>query len=410
MSKLKNKNIFNDDTFFDFTACDCEMGFTPESRSVKKYTFHLYPKKESPRYVYGDGKELLLIEKKGGRESKIPVLPDLLAIKDDDVESAKEFIEKHGFLLPISIDENNSIEADSVFALIKRLKALFLLLSALGDKSVNYEKLTGLTLYLLLSPQTKIELCNGKKRYSSCPHTVSQLLQGNYKRNEDYSGPKNTDSNSEELFNSNNGSNIVDFVRPPHTWLDFNEYNYAISHCGDNPESLRGKITLLFKDATYVDSDCCLAIDFLYHFIRDVGEIEKCTHNGELIFVGKNVLTSERFKNNFDEQLQAAIVKLAKHVLKTELEYNLRGIAPLYDTELMVPKLHVKYLLSGLYFSLFNMQTKEYEYRICEKSGCGRYFFTKKSSVKQKHCSKKCAGAKASNVHRQKMKAQKSDK
>jgi len=77
------------------------------------------------------------------------------------------------------------------------------------------------------------------------------------------------------------------------------------------------------------------SIDLLYNFCDNVGEIEGWNYNGELKLTPKGRLN---FEDKFDDELQFGLMTLAKHTLKTEIEYNLKGVVPVYDTDLMLPK------------------------------------------------------------------------
>lgn len=390
---IQKISFANNDFEFSSSACDCEVDITHPSKSVTKYTYRLYPKEDTLHYAYIAGQGLVNKKRKGAARGK-DVLADLLAVKDDDSKAVKTFIEEHGFFLPLVPNENNWIESDSLFGLINRLKATVSLLSALGECNANYEKITALTLYLLLTPQFNGELSDGYPKVTTCPHRIGQVWN-------------NTDRTNEivqrmdvEKFYNEMGYNVNDSIRSPHTWLDMNEYQYAVDYCQQHPSSMIGKATCLFLDAANVDLDCRLAIDFLYHFCKEVGDIQAWNHNGKLTFTESNPSASIRFKKDFDEQMQKGLLKLAKHTIKTEIEYNLRDVVPSYNTESMAPSWHVNCLLSGLYFSIFYMRPKIELYRVCANPKCERSFLVKSTSHKQKYCSHDCANAMAQHNHR----------
>jgi hypothetical protein len=444
MSNAKNarakKNFSDSGIIFDSTACDCEIGSIPLSRDLKKYTVYLYPNGNSLSYGFKDGKELF------NCADGSAVLPDLLAIRERNVDDVKSFIEKHGYFLPLIPNADNSIDSELLFVLINRLKATVSLMTAFAgsDKTPDYENIMALTMYLLLTPPVRINDPNGNPLFTTCPHIMGQVWNGIYQASESNRRIENEEHNAverwilDEKTCGDSGCDIKDTIRPPHTWVSLSESQYIIDYYVADPSSVIGKILYFYQDTTAVGTHCRLAIDFLYHFCNDVGEIQTWNHKGELVVTKNNFKenkvtdikpkeseliavetdftthesedmednpsTSILFNRRFDEQLREGLLKLAKHTLKTELEYNLKGVLPSYSTETLTPAWRVDYLLSGLYFSLFNMRAKEEVYRVCAKPNCGRQFFAKVSSIKNKYCSQKCANATAQNLYRHKNK------
>ena len=210
----------------------------------------------------------------------------------------------------------------------------------------------------------------------------------------------------DESYNIEEGCYVEDSVRPTRTFLGAGEYNEAINYRSFDRQTVKNISIYLFRNLNTVAAHCRLAIDFLFHFTRDVGDILKWDYKGELTFRESDPSADIKFEDRLDAQLKIALVTLAKQTLKAEIEWNLGGIKPSYNTKTMAPAWRIDYLLSGIYFSLFNIQAKSEQYRICSKPTCGRYFFTKADSTKQKYCSYNCSNAVAQNVHRRKAKEQ----
>ncbi|GHU62687.1 hypothetical protein AGMMS49983_04590 [Clostridia bacterium] len=398
MPELSQK-IFHANSDFEFSsvACDCEVDVTHPSKGVTKYTFRLYPKSDIIYYAYIAGRGLVSKNKDGAFDGRA-VLPDLLAIKDGDAKAVEAFIEQHGFFLPLDANEDNAIDAESLFCLIDRLKAMVALMSALGEPKTRYKQILALTLYLLLSPTVTIQLPNFESPFLTCIHDVWQVWNGVYPINENI-------LRSEDVgYNVDEGYRVVDSVRPPETWLTTNEYSDAVGYESIDLSGVKASATYLFRNAVTAQPPCRLAVDFLYHFCKEVGDIKAWNHKGDLTFVSAPP-TAAQFRDTFDEQLQSALITLAKNTLKTEIEYNLNGVVPSYDTETMAPSWRVEYLLAGLYFSVFYMRPKIELYRICANPNCRLPFLVKTTSSKQKYCQPACANAMAQRNHRRKMKA-----
>lgn len=392
MTESTRKIFFANSAFrFSSSDCDCEVDILHPSKGVTKHIYRLYPKEDMLYYAY-IAKQGLVSKKRNGAVEGRSVLPDLLAIKDDDSKAVKAFIEKHGFFLPLDPNENNSVESDPLFGLINRLKATVSLMSALGEVTIDYKQVIALTMYLLFTPQTSINLDNGYDGpFYTCPHEAGYVWQ-------------NIDSISELIRQvedePNKGFYINDSVRPPLTFLGMGEYDDAIGYGEYDFSNARNRLIYLFRNAVEVSPNCRLAIDFLYHFHKDVGNIQSFNHKGELTFTESSPPTPVRFKSKFDKQLQTALMALAKHTLKTEIEYNLGGIAPSYDIELMAPSWHVDHLLCGLYFSIFYMRPGIELYRVCANPNCELPFLVKTSSSQKIYCQTGCANAMAQRNHR----------
>jgi hypothetical protein len=397
-----SQKIFHSNSDFEFTsvACDCEVDVTHPSKGVTKHTFRLYPKTDAIYYAYIAERGLVSKSRDGAVDGRA-VLTDLLAIKDGDAKDVEAFIERHGFFLRLDPNEDNAIDSEPLFNLIDRLKATVSLMSALGEPSADYKKLLALTLYLLLSPTTSIQLPNFESPFDTCTHEVSLAWNRAYAINEGI-------LRSEDVgYNTDDGYKITDTVRPPETWLTSNEYNDAVGYEHLDLTSTKSNVTYLFRNAVTASPQCRLAIDFLYHFCKDVGDIQLWNHKGDLTFVDTPP-TAAQFRTSFDASLQTALIVLAKQTLKAEIEYNLSGVVPSYDTETMSPSWRVDYLLAGLHFSVFYMRPKIELYRTCANPNCRMPFLVKTTSSKQKYCNPACANAMAQRNHRRKMKEQQS--
>ena len=395
-----SQKIFYANSDFEFAsvACDCEVDVTHPSKGVTKHIFRLYPKEDTIYYAYIAERGLVSKNKDGALNGRA-VLPDLLAIQNGDAKAVKAFIEQHGFFLPLDPNEDNAIDAELLFGLINRLKATVALMSALGEPKTDYKRVLGLTLYLLLSSTIEIQLPNFQSPFYTCIHDVGQAWNGVYVINESVLRVEDVGYNVDE------GLSIQDSVRPPETWLTASEYSDAIGYEQFDLSGTRANATYLFRNAITATPSCRLAIGLLYHFCKEVGDIKSWNHKGDLMFVDTPP-TAAQFREMFDESLQTALLALAKDTLKTELEFNLNGIVPSYETETMTPSWHVEYLLAGLYFSVFYMRPKIELYRTCANPNCRLPFLVRTTSSKQKYCKSACANAMAQRNHRRKIKSQ----
>lgn len=396
--KKNSKENFYDNRILKFTntACDCEVDVRHISKGVKTYSFCLYPKDEWINFYYTN-KQGLVSNKSRETGDGNAVLFDLLALKNGDVKSAKRFLEKHGFFFPIESESGTSIEAENLFGLINRIQATVSLMLQLSKKQINYKKVIALTMYLIISPQISFKLTNECGTFDSTSYEL-----GDYWDNIHLIDERKLRVEVEH-YNVEESCFVIDSIYPPFTELKAFEYEEAV-HCGfAPPTSKKDKIIYLFRNAIEVGPDCRLAIDFLYHFFKEIGEFENWDHEGNLMFLGDEREIMERFRER--SQLIEGLMKLAKNTLKTEIETNLRGIRPSYDTETMMPKWHVEYLLAGLYFSIFSMRPKIELYKEC--NNCGNLFRVNASTAHRIYCSAKCGNAATQRRHRMKKREEK---
>ena len=370
----KQKNFSADGISFSLTACDCEIETRHPAKGVTKNVIQIYPSNESKHYTYKNGKELVDISVNG---EEIAVLPGFLAIKDN--AGIKKFIERHGYLFPFEPDKDNSLETDVLFSFIHRMDAVVNLMAILGDEEIDYKKILAFTLYLLLTPQTQIEFSDGRDPYGTCNHKMTYVWNSLY--DFDKLVARQEEGDVEERWG------IEDSVRPLSTVLHNYEY-YSVAY-----EE--------FRDVSKVGDQCRLAIDFLLHFTNDVSDILEWDYKGNIKFI--NSLSDAEFKEKFNTQLENALMALAKQTLKSEIDWHIgHAVIPSYDYETLTPGWIVTDLISGMYFSLFNVRVKEESYRICTKPNCGHYFLVKRDAVKKKYCRHNCSNAMAQRKHQRK--------
>ena len=178
------------------------------------------------------------------------------------------------------------------------------------------------------------------------------------------------------------------------------KYSYYREQLKENPSSILFKISILYLSCTQVGEYCRLALELIYAVCKEISEIKSWSLNGKLVLADDNSPVPEIFKNKFDKQMQVGLLKLAKHTLKTEMDYNLRETSPSYDAELMIPSWRIDNLLTGLYLTVFYTYPNIQVMRICENISCGLPFDVNASDSKKKYCSESCANAMNQRKHR----------
>ena len=105
------------------------------------------------------------------------LLGNLIAIRNGDTKALFEYFGRNGFLFNISDTEYEPIDTQKMFELIRRLRTTVELLSALGAIKKDYQKILGLSLYLILSNPIEISFSTMDTPYRTCLHSFRQKLQ-----------------------------------------------------------------------------------------------------------------------------------------------------------------------------------------------------------------------------------------
>jgi hypothetical protein len=286
---IYNVKKFFSDSIFEFSgiSCKCEVGNTFTESGDAKYEFYLYPKEEIIYYAYKAGIGLISNKSKNFDGSK-EVLPDLLAIKPDEPMPVKKFFETHGYILPLEQNKHTNIRAELLFGLINRLKATVSLMASIVEVDADYEKLLSLTLFLLLEPQIQTNYGEHGKfeswlsEINSCWHNINNI-------------PERIINHETENYDLSQGCLIADSIRPPSTLLGTDEYTDILLDMEDGFQRPKEKVVYLFRNAADVSANCRLAINFLFHFFKDIGYIQAWDCKGELLYKANNPAAAEQF-------------------------------------------------------------------------------------------------------------------
>ena len=419
----EEKFLIDSSSLFEFQhpACECDLDENHPSRGVKEYTFRIYPKQdEYVRFAYKGASGLIKLKDSGAIDGK-PVLSELLAVQNEKPKALKEFIEKFGFLLPLVAIDGNSAKAEVLFSIINRVKMTVGLMSELGEPQKDYDKILGLTLALSFEEPVALELAHYTNPFETCCHELFSIWNNVHPPSVvDFNDPSSSVfpigsmsiKNSLGIEESSPCIFIPDTVRPPETALDKEEIDAREfeRHNGtqrSKSEEFFDNVFYLFMNAHNVSPNCRLALDFLFHYCREVRGVESWDNTGRLTAIKKRSFAASESEDKLDDTLKDALIRFAKNTLKDEIEFNLMGVTPCYDVDTMTPSWEVDHLLTALYFSIFYMRPNLELYRLCANPNCGRYFLVKTTTAKQKYCETSCANAMAQRNHRLKAKAAK---
>lgn len=402
MSQSRN-NIFLvlTENMFTLTgnACDCMTDIEHLSKTDVKEMLKLKSRPDMPlKFSFAPEKGLVRLSPAGSIVDE-HILSGLISLPEGGKKKLEDFFEKNGFFLPISEENLETVDINAVWGVANRVKAAVLLMSELEAPEKDYNKILSLVLYLLMEPPAVIKVLAYEESYTSADHPFSNAYN-NTSQIPEANGIK--DAFIGDTYQ------IADTIFVPYYSLKINEYNDIISgaslRTGATQSDFFRNITYLYRNAVDAGEECRLFIDFLFHFQSRVGIIQSWDAQGNLTFFEDAAILSPRYIQEFNDQLKQALIRITKIVIKEELDYNLRGVFPTYDTDTMAPSWYIADLLSALYFSVFYMRPGTELYRRCANTTCNQYFLVKTTANKQKYCSAACGNAAAQRNHRKKAK------
>lgn len=284
-----------------------------------------------------------------------------MSLANKPTKELVSFMKDNGFLFPVCAGTYEVFDEISLYGIINRLKITVELMTAANEIRKNYKKICDLTISLLFSEDLTIKTDSMKNAYSSCHHKyvdtlINPPVQLSYSR-------------QQEAFEGDTYS-ITDCIYGSYA-LNIQDYNNIIGGYASVPGYQNGfyqNITSMFVN--YEKRDMTKKIsDFLFHFLYEM--------NGDS-------------SNEFSVEMKAALIEIAKYIIGEEINANLDGIHPVYNSETMTPSWKVDSLLCAAYFSIFYLKPDLELYRPCDNPRCGRYFLVKTTSTRNRFCSQEC--------------------
>jgi hypothetical protein len=341
----------------------------------------------------------------------------MLALKHNDYDAYKGFFERYGFPFNISGSKYTTYDADVVQTFLIRIKAVILILNMLQAPSkIEYTLLHAFVLYLVFSDLAEIEPCTGEA-VQSHRHYYKMLNESEEriaKLRDDFRNNR-CDAYTNRFDTIYTGKNAVkipgvgksddpgsiDFAEWEKYWVEKKDAN-ALNHTWvEKIEERRtlSKLELYFmKDIE--NEKYHRMIDYFYHApIISNSDIDT-PDDPTLSEMGLGAAINKEFNAEIDQKLKAALVDVAKLVIKDEINYAVSRIKPDYDESTLSGKWLIPDLYSALYFSVFYMNSNAEIYRKCENPSCGKYFLVKTTNQRKKYCSQSCANAANQRVYR----------
>ena len=388
----KNSDFLSNNLFeFENYPCECQkeaIFYAPGQAPHFKLKVCELPNKEPLRFSYS-AQSGLNQSGKGGAVISENILGQLLSLPSGDIDAAISFLEKFGFLFPISSKQYETIEGAALLEIIERVKATIMLMSSIAGKR-DYNKILTYTTYLLYTDPVKIELSTGD--YHSCIHPFKDKL-------ETYNNMFDA-SSSQEIFD-NGYITVADTLYKKNRKIDASD---LIGMCsGEGINCLQGSNAQHFRNlfALYTnfptkDTSLRNIIDFYYNYQVEVGVFKKLT-------IDKITYYTSPKLENFTDEMKESLIKIAHITIGEEINYNLTKISPRFSIETLEPSWKLNSFLEALYFSVFYMKPSAELYKKCENKNCKhqKYFLIDATITNKKYCCPACANAAAQRRNRQ---------
>lgn len=387
MSEKISEIFFN--TMFEYDGFSCCCAKDTENvvpNEPPKTTLKLYTDISKPlRFAYAAKTGLNLTGKAGGIIEQ-NILGKILALPNGDIDKHINFFATYGFLLPLSFDEYESVDAVTLLEVVNRIKATIRLMNAIGKK--DYKKMLIHATYLLFSPVMHIDTT--KAQYETCHHKFSTLL-------ETYNLFPDLDSVPEVFVNGT--YSVQDTLIKDKNHVDITFYNAVRSGADTNILGSKDprfkRIMAMYMGCQDEDEETRNLIDFYYHFQTEVSVIEDVQFNSLKLY-------SHIDETTFSDVIKTSLLKIARIVVAEEINHNIQGIHPKYDGRKLTATWQVETLIQAIYFSIFYMRAGVEIYKECENPNCKRdkYFLVEATRSNKRYCCEKCRGAASAQRHR----------
>ena len=367
-------------------AAKCVLDvYNPDPSEPPKTTVKIVADSNRPLLFSYAPREGLFLSGSAGKKIEGNILGKLLSIPDNDVNKHIDFLETYGFFFPASADEYTAISGDDLCAIVNRTKATIRLMSAIAKR--DYRSILICTSFLLFSPQ--ITAGSETLSFSSCKHRFTQLLES-YNNFPDYSQePEAIVKGTITVHDSMRSSYVL-------------EYDFYQAIRSGTDKTIIGSNSRWYKNLTAMYVGCQeendnvrSVIDFFFHFQTEVSVFKEV----EL----RKLIPFKRFDENaITDEFQKALLRVARIVLAEEINYNIAGIHPKYESSSLSASWQVDTLLEALYFSIFYMKAGVEIYKECENPTCKRdkFFLVEATRGNKKYCCPQCANAAAAQRYR----------
>lgn len=382
---IDTENFFNLGTdYFSFVGqkCHFEIQKNDNPHIDSKNILTISSDSTEKLYFSFSGNDGLCLTTEFGSIIQKNILGKFLSLRANNAKELLNFFDTYGYFFKMSPSESNVVDFNNLIQVTYHIKAALLLMNALQQKSMDYDDILQLTLFLLLSPKVEMKITD-KQTYTGYHESTLDVID---------SVIAVTDNSNYITIDGEDYYNIADLVYETHYNLRVDEYedisigeHFMYSYPGIDDLRYK-KITIAYKNSHNVPKIQRLVIDFLFHFMNTNGVVKNVSFDSGIEFYGNSNL-------NLDEHMKKTLLLIAKYVLAQEINHHVSRMKPIYNPITLEPSWKAPNLLTALYFSLFYMKPKSEIYRKCANPSCTNFFLVKTSNSRKKYCCDACRNA-----------------
>ena len=361
---MKIMENFYGENLYTFTnyACSCNEDVVFEKPDAEpRRTFKLYSDVKKPiKFAYAAKKGLIRLAKNGTIETE-NILGIFIGLEKASRKKLEQFLSDNGFLFPISEGRFEAIDVQAFMEIVQRLRMTVDLMTELGSANKDYNRMAELALQLTFANPFEMKTEKMETAYVSCHHSFADLIE----RAEQFQ----VDSQRKREALEYDVYMVEDTISDGVYQMNVDEYNDITGNYTNYSDILKA-VVQLFVNYNGTETERAV-IDFLFHWLY--------------------VPVKENSEPDSNDKMKTNVQIFAKWIVGEEINHNLSGIRPVYNSENMEPSWKVDSLMSALYFSLFYLKPNMELYRPCSNPRCSNYFLVKSTSSKTKYCCTKCS-------------------
>ena len=328
-------------------------------------------------YSYGTG----LVLKNDKKKSNI--LGEFLSL-DDDIDKLRIFIEKYGYFFPLK-SECMQINHLEILLWKDRLNCIAEILKEIQNKKVtkiNYNNLLKYSFFLLFNnyfdfydDKTKeLEVLKEINNISTYPNNYTEDIQN---------------------IKESNGS-LIGYILINDSLATDNTQKLNLEEFSEEIENLKyHKVTknvlLSFRHLEILKSTLhpmdIKIIELLYHLYKDHNFYFDDITNMESI---NKIINNNSIGKIKDKVIKDRILEIAKYLVATELNNNLKKVTPKYDFVECKPNWKLEDLYSAINLSLFFLDPEYMILKRCANSYCDAFFMVTATNTRKKYCCDTC--------------------
>lgn len=358
------KENFFENILFKYETCSCDCvedieHIAPGEEPISKFKLQALP--TQPLLFGYAAKDGLVRIAPNGTIAERNILGTLISLVNKPKKDLISFMKENGSIFPISDEKYETFPEEKIYGIITRLKMTVELMTATSEIRKDYQKICNLTIQLLLSDEISINTSEMANPYTSCHHKYVDFIM-------------NPPSQISENHQQDNFDGEIYYIKDS-IYGSYKLYTTDYYEIESGSLTVPGFTVGFYQNLTaaflnYEGEGILKKInDFLFHYLHDMVRVSKMDYSGEM---------------------KSALLEIAKYVIGEEINANLDGIHPVYNSETMTPSWKVDSLLCAAYFSIFYLKPDLELYRPCDNPRCGRYFLVRTTSTRNRFCSQEC--------------------